>query len=193
MHKQAKLKADEFNPYKAFKSFWQVPKPLVAYEGLSLGAKLLYGALVGLAGKYGTAYPTQQALQTLLGGPSLKTIYRWQQELVNKGLIRVKQKGRGLSNNYYFLRSPILENAHEGEFKSGPRFIFTDPNTGEDLTVTKEEAELIFSTIVKGWYRNCTEGMITEFPKPFWQYDRRWYAKYKKEWEQLLKDHWDQM
>lgn len=115
MPKTAKLYEQEFNPRDYFKErgFWRVPREIAALSNklLSEGAKLLYSVLMTRAGEYGTAYPSKKKLQKDLGNPSLKTLYRWQCELVSAGLIHVHQKGRGLTNNYYFLRSPLIGNA----------------------------------------------------------------------------------
>lgn len=77
-----------------------------------MGAKMLYGVLI-LHAPGGAAYPKQKTLQKLLGGASTRTIRRWLRELEELGLIRTKQKGRGLSNNYYFLRSNIIDDTQE--------------------------------------------------------------------------------
>src|SRR3989344_789338 len=110
--KMAPLREDEFYPHAYFKGqpFVRIPILIAKHNHLSLGAKMLYGVLLGLAPS-GTAWPTKGVLKDRIGGASVRTIYRWQTELEKAGLIRVKQKGRGLSNNYYFLKSHIIENA----------------------------------------------------------------------------------
>lgn len=87
-----------------------IPRPLLENENLSIGAKVLYGVLIGFAGEYGSAFPKKERIRQAMGMPSLRTLLRWQTELVKAGLIRVKLKGRWLPNNYYFLRSDILGN-----------------------------------------------------------------------------------
>ena len=82
--KTANLFDDEFNPDGAFNSFVRVPRGILEVPNvvLSVGAKLLYGVLVGFAGSYGTSYPTKERLKDAMGGPSLRTLLRWQRELV---------------------------------------------------------------------------------------------------------------
>ena len=110
--KRADLYDDEFYPDRAFRSFVRVPRGILEVPNsiLSEGAKLLYGNLVGYAGEYGAAYPTKEELRDSMGGPSPRTLLRWQNELRDAGLIRVKVKGRWFPNNYYFLRSGYVGN-----------------------------------------------------------------------------------
>jgi hypothetical protein len=63
---------------------------------------------LALPDKLGTAYPTYAYIKKHLGGVSDATLYRYIKELKNAKLIRSNQKGRGLSNNYYLLKSPLL-------------------------------------------------------------------------------------
>lgn len=113
--KQARLREGEFNPYRAFKSYWSIPKSLVAVESISDGAKIMYGLLVGHARQYGTAYVKKDTLCREMGYRGLRTLLRWQDELECAGLIRVHQKGKGLPNNYYFLCSYIVGNGLPGQ------------------------------------------------------------------------------
>ena len=108
--KPFKLRADEIYPYEHFKGkkFVKLPYSITQCEELSMGAKVLYGILM-LHAPCGAAYPKQETIQNLLGGVSTRTIRRWLRELEEEGLIRTKQKWRGLPNNYYFLHSPILD------------------------------------------------------------------------------------
>jgi hypothetical protein len=110
--KRAPLLEDEFRPQStAFTGgFWRIPRSIAAISDkkLSAGAKLLYAVLSTRASGYGACWPYKRTLQDDLGGVSLKTIYRWQRELIEAGLLRVKQKGRGISNNYYFLKSDLI-------------------------------------------------------------------------------------
>lgn len=184
--KEANLLMDEFNPRKQVRSFWMVPKVIMAHASLSLGAKMLYGVLMGLAGNYGTAYPSRKKLQQFLGNPSEKTLYRWQQELVKAGLIRVLQKGRGLSNNYYFLRSPLFGNAEEGEFEEGARYLYRNKKHGTQTIVSENDARYMFKQEVQEWFDDALAGNTYAFPKPCWPFNRTAYSQYRKQCEQKL-------
>lgn len=189
--KRATLLDDEFNPHKAFRSFWRIPRQIAELENLSLGAKLLYSVLAGLAGEYGTSYPSRAKLQKIFGGPSPKTIYNWQRELVKAGLIRVHQKGRGLTNNYYFLRTPILNNAEEWEFEEGERCVYRGPQVKKPIVVTVDIAKQFFKEDVDSWVQKRIDGYNDQFPKPSWQYDRKGYRKFKEEWEAKIEAYFD--
>lgn len=181
--KEAKLKHDEFNPHKAFKSFWRLPRAVAAHERLSLGAKVLYATLAGLAGSYGTSYPSRKKLSALLGGVSHKTLYNWQRELVVNGMIRVNQKGRGLPNNYYFIRNPIFDNAEEYELLGSERCLYTGPQTSEPIAVDVDTARQLYKADVQAWYEKGIAGEQVPFPKPCWIHDRKTFKLYKEEME----------
>lgn len=110
--KRAELRADEYYPSTAFKSFYKLPREIasVPAKNMSEGAKLLFGVLAGMAGYYGTAYPKVETLCAVMGGRNRRTIQRWTRELVGLGLISSRFKGKRLPNNYYFLRSGIIGN-----------------------------------------------------------------------------------
>ncbi len=55
---QAKL----FSPYKRYKAISIIPKSLMAYPGLSLAAKAVWGMLASHAGEREIAYPSQETL-----------------------------------------------------------------------------------------------------------------------------------
>jgi hypothetical protein len=186
MSKTVQLLPDEFIPYGNIGSFWQIPKALAENEHLSPGAKLLYGVLVGLVSKRGTAWPKKETLQKHLGNPSVKTLYRWQRELVDAQLLRVHQKGRGLPNNYYLLRHPLLENTYTGQFDGTPRYVYTDPVTGERTLKTQKECWGEFFPVLNEWLeQQKTER--TPMPKPHWRYDQKDYREVKKNYEDLVR------
>lgn len=189
--KKAKLYDDEFNPHRAFRSFYRIPRSIARLENISIGAKLLYGALATYAGEYGTAYSLRDTLREALGMPSHKTLYNWQKELVNAGLIRVRQKGRGLPNNYYFLRTPILGNANKYEFDEGERCIYKGPQVKEPMVLSVDIAKQFFTEDVQSWFQRRIDGYDDPFPKPCWSYDRKWYKQHKETWEAKLADYFD--
>jgi hypothetical protein len=173
--KTAKLLPDEYVPMTGIKSYWKMPKDVLKEETLSTGAKLLYGVLGGLAGKYGTSYPSKATLRKYLGNPSLATMYRWQQELVNAHLIRVRQKGRGLSNNYYFLKHPLIPESNPTE--SNERlYAVKDKLTGERVLRTHQQCMSEFVLTLEEWVET-QQTETTPFPKAHWPLDRGAYLE----------------
>lgn len=155
----------------------------MALDDISIGAKMLYGVLATNAGAYGTTYTLKETLQEQMGKPSLKSIYNWQRELIKKGLLRVRQKGRGLPNNYYFLRSPILGNADEFEFDEGERCVYKGPQVSTPIVLSVEIAKQFYAEDVLAWYEQKINGSEAAFPKPCWQYDRKQFKEYREAWE----------
>ena len=177
--KVARLQDDEFNPYGKIKSFCQVPRGVMQATELTPGAKLLYAALLGFNVRaYGTVYPKKETIRQAMGNPNLKSLYRWQCELVDAGLIRVLKKGKGLPNNYYFLRSPLLGNASDTEFASGPRFKYVNTRTGEREMLSMAGARSAFQNEVVIWAEDGS-GDPEVFPKPCWRYNRGRYKLYR--------------
>lgn len=160
------LQMDEFHPGKYKEKFFYLPQSIAAMPNLSEGAKLLYGALMTLGQTKGKAFASKAYLQKHLGNPSKSTLYRWQTELKNEGLIRVLQRGRGVSNIYYFLRHPALGNAEVGEFKPGPRPLYRDRKHGTQTIVTEDEGLKIFEDNLRDWLKVNTSGGFMELPKP---------------------------
>lgn len=160
---------DEFTPadYDATEDrYWMLPQGVAAITELSTGAKILYSSLFSLAMKYGKAFAYKKTLKGYLGNPSERTLLRWQNELINEGLLRVLQKGRGMANTYYFLRHPALGNATADEFKPGPRPLYRDRQHGTQTIVTEEEGLYIFEDRLREWYEVNVRGGFMELPKP---------------------------
>lgn len=177
--KVARLQDDEFNPYGKIKSFCQVPRGVMQSRDLTPGAKLLYATLLGFNVRaYGTVYPKKETIRQAMGNPNLKSLYRWQCELVDVGLIRVLKKGKGLPNNYYFLRSPLLGNAGDTEFTNGPRLKYVNPRTGEREIVSMAGARVAFQDEVNGW-ADWGNNDPKLFPKPCWRHNRTKYNLYR--------------
>lgn len=165
MAKQVKLKMDEFHPKHYKTNFWMLPKPVAADTTLSPGAKLLYATLFGLANGSGAAFATQKKLSDHLG-KSTRMINRYKEELEQAGLIRVLQRGRGLSNHYYLLRHPMLGNAEEGEFEPGVRPLYRDRQYNTQTIVSKEDGLFIYEDRLREWFEASCAGVIAELPKP---------------------------
>lgn len=183
--KKASLQFDEFAPSKHKENFFSLPHGIAASETLSSGAKLLYATLYTLAQKHDTAFATKEALQKYLGNPSKSSLFRWQKELVNEGLIRVLQKGRGLSNNYYFLRHPLLGNAEVGEFEPGPRKLYRDRQHGTQTIVTEEEGLFIFEDRLREWYEASCRGEFRTLPEPGIKISPAKRRELELKWQQL--------
>lgn len=183
----ARLFDDEFSPRdEVMNNFWRVPKAIAGIDNklLSNGAKLLYGVLVGLCYKRNTAWVTKEKIQKYLGGPSKKTLYLWQRELIEARLIRVHQKGRGLPNNYYLLRSPILGNMKPGQ--SQVMQVYKDPKTGSTYLKSHKECMAEFIGEADAWLEHQKIEQ-TPFPKPNWRYNRQDYKEIKQAYEGSLK------
>lgn len=180
--KKAKLRADEFDPSKEKHAFWQVPQQIARIENLSMGAKLLYGVLLVRAGKYGTAYPSQATLREYLGNISAKTLYNWQRELTDINLIRVHQKGRGLPNNYYLLRTPVLHNDPNYPTEEKDFGVYTINGDGQSikLLLPIATARSLFLGAVEEWFNQRINGNIHfPFPTPLEKVSKREYNKIK--------------
>lgn len=191
MTDQKKGPYDEFNPAdydRKEDKFWMLPQGVAALEHLSPGAKTLYAALFSLAMKYGKAFAYKETLQQYLGNPSKRTLLRWQNELTYEGLLRVLQKGRGMSNSYYFLRHPALGNAEVGEFKPGSRPLYRDRQNNTQTIVTEEEGLYIFEDRLREWYEVNRSGGFMEFPKPGIKLNASKRRELETEWQQRLAD-----
>lgn len=165
--KVAKLFDDEFNPGEETISFWRIPKGVMMLPKLSWGAKALYGVLYGMAHKHGTAYPTHERIKKWLGNPSDSTIYRWQQELVKYRLIRVLQKGKHMSNNYYFLRHPLIENMTKSEFFDNQRVVYRGPHEGTPKLIPLSLAAEYYSLELLEWYKKSQRPGQYPMPKAY--------------------------
>jgi hypothetical protein len=95
-----------FNPWKRFNGVF-VPLGLLAYPGLSDGAKLLYGRLCMYAGKQGICYAWRDTIAEDMG-IHVGTVARQLNELTEAGFIRRVQRGRGRPAACEFLYHPAL-------------------------------------------------------------------------------------
>jgi len=186
--KRAKLFDDEFAPSEVAIPFWRIPKGVLMLGQLSWGAKALYGVLYGMAHKHGTAYPSHDRIKKWMGNPSDSTLYRWQQELVQYRLIRVLQKGRGLSNNYYFIRSPLLENMTKSEYDLNRRVVYRGPLTTESKLVTHDEAVDYYCEEIRQWFDKSERPGQYPMPRPYFICDTEWRKQSRETWRWLLVD-----
>lgn len=182
---------DEFNPTDYAKKkdkFWMLPQGVAALEHLSPGAKILYASLFSLAMKYGKAFAYKETLQQYLGNPSKRTLLRWQNELIDEGLLRVLQKGRGMANSYYFLRHPALGNAEVGEFEPGARPLYRDRKHNTQTIVTEEQGLYIFEDSLREWYEVNSSGGFMELPKPGIKINASQRRELEMKWQRSLAD-----
>jgi len=193
MAKLAELLEDEFYPKEWKGQFWKAPKKIISDPNLSPGAKLLYIVLFGESHYRGNAWSEHKSIRSSLGDISESTINRWQNELVAAGLIRVLQKGRGISNNYYCLRSPLLENAVEGEFLKGARYKYHNRKTEVVMILNQGEGQFYFDQDIEQWFKDAIEGIEYPFPKPCWQYNRKWYKEIKTTYLGKVTQYFDSM
>lgn len=180
---------DEFNPTDYAKKkdkFWMLPQGVAALEHLSPGAKTLYASLFSLAMKYGKAFAYKETLQKYLGNPSKRTLLRWQNELIDEGLLRVLQKGRGMANSYYFLRHPALGNAEVGEFEPGARPLYRDRENNTQTIVSADEGLYIFEDRLREWYEVNSSGGFMELPKPGIKIKPQKRREMETKWQQQL-------
>lgn len=91
---------ERFNPYKQFHGIF-IPEQIVRYQGISAGAKLIYGRLCRYAGENGLAYPAVATLGVEVG-LSIGQVRRYLKELQNKKLLEIVRRSNGGASNYYY-------------------------------------------------------------------------------------------
>lgn len=110
-----------FNPYRAFVGAF-IPNCLMAYPGLSQGAKMCWARLAQYAGKEGVAYPKQETIAKELG-VSTAQAKRYISELVDKGFILIERSSDDrlahAPNKYRFLMHAVFSNAMADEPSEG--------------------------------------------------------------------------
>jgi len=165
----AKLMPDEFAPadYAKELDFWQIPKGVMKCNNLSWGAKALYAVIYGSAYKYKEAKPSYKALQKHLGNPSKSTMQRWISELVDARLIRVIQRGRGISNVYRLRRSPYVGNMTEEEFNGPDKVVYAGLYTEEPLLVDADKAKMMYLHELSVWRNETIFPRRKDMPKPY--------------------------
>lgn len=91
-----------------------IPEAVAGLEGISAGAKLLYGVIARRAGESNFAYPSLASFGAALGGLSLRQVRRLLRELEVEGLVQVRRnlgartKSGGYTSAYILLDHPRL-------------------------------------------------------------------------------------
>lgn len=165
------LMDDEFAPSKCKSDidFWQLPKGVANCNQLSWGARLLYGVIFGHAYKTGEARPSYKALQKWVGNPSKATIQRLIKELVDARLIRTIQRGRGTSNLYHLLKSPLVGNMTEEEFAAGLNFVYAGSYTEDPVLVDELTAIQYYYCELRDWVNKSIHPDDYPMPKRYFK------------------------
>lgn len=100
------------NVYKKFNGSF-IPEWMEKSE-VSHGAKITYGRLVRYAGKNAKCHPKMKTLAEDINS-SKSSCYKYIKELKDAGFIESIKRGRGLPNDYYFLRHPKMKFKSEDE------------------------------------------------------------------------------
>lgn len=82
--------------------FTMIPNAVLLNGNLSLGARMLYGVLKSYAWQSDEVWPGQERLAAELG-ISVRSFRDYGRELVRAELVRVRRRGRGLTNIYVIL------------------------------------------------------------------------------------------
>ncbi len=91
------------------RGFVQVPIAIVRNGDLSLGAKMVYTALLSYAWHNDYCFPGQERMAEDIGS-SRKSVNLWLQELDNKGFIKIVRRGQGKTNLYEVnLKAKVLK------------------------------------------------------------------------------------
>jgi hypothetical protein len=95
---------ERFNPFKRFTGLF-VPEPLARYEGISPGAKLVFGRLARYAGKNGECWPSVEKLASEVGLGERMT-RKHLAELKKQGFIETEPRfeSRRQTSSWYFFR-----------------------------------------------------------------------------------------
>lgn len=115
----------DFTPYQAFRSFIQIPMPILRHPGLNSTDKLVWGYLAKCYGKNGPCFVSHARAGSDLN-LAADTIKRSTYKLRKNGLIDIVSQTGG-TNLYIFPRHPC----YDGELKEGidarPREYNTHP------------------------------------------------------------------
>lgn len=95
------------NPWRKFVGS-MIPNWLQCRAEISQGAKLLYARLAQHAGKDGECFPKQKTLAAELGVGE-RTANEYVRILVKNNLIEMERPGLGMSNRYFFLDHPWMQ------------------------------------------------------------------------------------
>lgn len=91
------------------RGFVQVPITIVRNSDLSMGAKMVYTALLSYAWHNDYCFPGQDRMAEDLGS-SRKSVNLWLQELDGKGFVKIIRRGQGKTNLYEVnLKAKVLK------------------------------------------------------------------------------------
>lgn len=202
--KLANLRDDEFRPLASAYpgGFWTMPRSIAAIPEARLkpGPKLLYSVLCTRAAQTGTTWASTDSISDDLGGISKSTLYRWQQPLVKEHLIRVHQKGRGLPNNYYILKSPWIDEFDADLIEYQRERRERDKRDAENELFWAEQREwearpdvIKFTEEVAAWAANGKQGPAPLMPPASYHPRQEVDPEVLARWEQKCRDNEEQM
>lgn len=91
------------------RGFVQVPIAIVRNNDLSMGAKMVYTALLSYAWHNDFCFPGQDRMAEDIGS-SRKSVNLWLQELDTKGFVKIVRRGQGKTNLYEVnLKAKVLK------------------------------------------------------------------------------------
>jgi hypothetical protein len=131
---------EPFNPWRRFNGVF-VPLGLLAYPGLSDGAKLLYGRLGLYAGKDGACYAGRDTMAKDMG-VHVATITRLLNELTTAGFIRRIRRGPGRKDACEFLYHQALIESEKTPIDVAE---MRDQDTGDDVAKVQHQDDGMMS------------------------------------------------
>ena len=147
---------DYINPYGMFKGI-SVPGWLLRQKHICPKAKIVYGTLVGFAGKNGKCYPKASHISEESGIPE-KTVKTKINELKRLDLIETKKRGFGLGNDYFFKKSPLMgleDSSNHNSAKLG---------TNEKIAVETHNSAKLSTNVITSGLANTIQAEIQAEP-----------------------------
>ena len=121
---------------RKLKGFVQIPRAVLMHKGISYGAKVAYGVLLGYAWQDDFCFPAQQALADDLAC-SVRQAQRFLDELRKMAFVSWKQQGLNRPNVYFILPIPTTPK-NDGVLKNKDTTYMSRPDTtymsGQDTT-----------------------------------------------------------
>lgn len=127
-----------YNPYRIFYGAY-VPEALVAYQGVSAGAKLCFARLCRYAGDRGHCWPSQELLALELG-VCPRQVRRYLKELEREGFIHVTRVGLQRANDYTFRWHPIFDGTERPYASAPDRTLRSAPDRTRLTTPSRRES-----------------------------------------------------
>ncbi len=91
------------------RGFVQVPISILRNDEISMGAKMVYTALLSYAWHNDYCFPGQNRMAEDIG-TSRKSVNLWLQELHKKGFVKIARRGQGKTNLYEVnLKAKVLK------------------------------------------------------------------------------------